>query len=142
MKYYTVHEIAELTGLSVHTVRYYDDQRLIPGVTRGANGKRLFQQEQLDWVQLVCCLRNTGMSIADIRHYIELCEQGYDTVRERYEIILAQKKKALAEMREMQHRLEILSHKEQIYIDLMEKDAPDLLNPAVQARQKLKDTGS
>ncbi len=130
MKQYTVHEIAELTGLTAHTVRYYDDQNLIPGVDRGANGKRLFSENQIEWVQLVRCLRSTGMSIADIRHYIELCGEGDGTAYERYQIILAQKEKALAEMQEMQHRLEILSRKEQIYLDLLERNAPDLLNPA------------
>ena len=65
------------------------------------------------------CLRATGMSIGDVRHYIELCEQGDSTLRERYEIMLRQKERAEEELREVQRKFEVLSHKLSLYENLL-----------------------
>lgn len=118
---YTVKQLSEKYQLSAHTIRYYDDQGLFPDVTRDSNGTRLFSEEHLDWINLVLCLRKTGMSISDIKHFIELCQEGDHTIPERYEIILNQKKKAQEDLLEMQKRLEILNHKENYYKSMLEK---------------------
>lgn len=115
MTTYTVKQLSDKYKISVHTIRYYDDQGLFPDVTRDSHGTRLFTDENMDWINLVLCLRNTGMSIADTKHFIELCKKGDSTVPERYQIILAQKKKAENDLKEMQKRLEVLSHKEKHY---------------------------
>ena len=115
----TVNEVSKKLNISVHTVRFYDDQGLFPGVIRDKHGKRLFSDESLEWAHLVLCLRNTGMSIADIKHFIELCKAGDSTLLERYNIILAQKKKAESDLEEMQKRLCIISGKEKWYKSLL-----------------------
>ena len=127
---YTVKQLSEKLDISVHTIRFYDDQGLFPDVTRDIHGTRLFSEDNLDWVNLVLCLRNTGMSVADIKHYIELCQKGETTILERYNIILKQKKKAEADLREMQKRLEVLRLKEQHYINALEMKTGDACNPA------------
>lgn len=121
MSTFTVKQISDRFNLSVHTVRYYDDQGLFPEVTRDGHGTRLFTEDNLEWVSLVICLRNTGMSISDIRHYIDLCTEGDSTVSERYQIILEQKKKVENELQEMQNRLNVLHCKEQYYEKLLSK---------------------
>jgi DNA-binding transcriptional MerR regulator len=115
MTYYTVKQVAEQYNVSTHTIRFYDDQGLLPGVTRDEHGTRLFTKENLDWMSLILCLRNTGMPIVDIKHYINLCLEGDNTVLERHGIIMKQKKKAEADLKETQHRLEVLNMKEKCY---------------------------
>lgn len=127
---YTVKQLSEKLEISVHTIRFYDDQGLFPDVTRDMHGTRLFSEDNLEWIYLVLCLRNTGMSVADIKHYIELCQIGESTIRERYNIILKQKKKAEADLKEMQKRLEVLRSKEKHYIDALEMKTGDACNPA------------
>lgn len=127
---YTVKQIAEKFNLSVHTIRFYDDHGLFPDVVRDEHQTRLFSDHNLDWISLVLCLRNTGMSIADIKHYIDLCMNGEATVPERYQIIMKQKEKAEADLKEMQHRLEILNIKEKCYEEIMSKNSGDACNPA------------
>lgn len=122
MSTFTVKQISDRFNLSVHTIRYYDDQGLFPDVTRDPHGARLFMEDNLEWISLVVCLRNTGMSIADIKHYINLCKEGDSTIQERYHIILEQKKRVENEMLEMQHRLDVLNKKEKYYEQLMSKD--------------------
>lgn len=130
MSTFTVKQISDKFNLSVHTVRYYDDQGLFPEVTRDDHGTRLFSEENMEWISLVICLRNTGMSIADIRHYIDLCTEGDTTIAERYQIILEQKKRVETELQEMQKRLNVLHCKEQHYERLLAEQAVyDSWNP-------------
>jgi MerR family transcriptional regulator, aldehyde-responsive regulator len=119
MSQYTVKQLSDKLGISVHTIRFYDDQGLFPDVTRDHYKNRIFTEESLSWVNLVLCLRNTGMSISEIKHYINLCQEGDSTVMERYQIILDQKKKAEEDLKGMQKRLEVLAHKEKYYEELL-----------------------
>lgn len=130
MSTYTVKQISDKLKISVHTLRFYDDQGLFPDVTRDAHRTRLFTEDSLDWISLVLCLRNTGMSVTDIRHYINLCKDGEATVLERYKIIMKQKEKAEADLKEMQSRLEVLRMKEKCYEDILNSKSGDACNPA------------
>ncbi len=130
MSTFTVKQLSDKLNISVHTIRFYDDQGLFPDVARDEHGTRLFSDAHLEWIYLVLCLRNTGMSVSDIKHYIKLCSQGDSTIPERYHIIIAQKKKAEADLEEMQKRLTALHIKEKHYENLMAKCTFDTSNPA------------
>ncbi|MBQ4088854.1 MAG: MerR family transcriptional regulator [Clostridia bacterium] len=119
MAAYNVHQVAEKFGISAHTLRYYDNAGLFPDMQRDKNGARIFTDEQLEWLNIVMCLRSTGLSIADIRHYLALCAQGDSTIEERYQIILAQKKRAEEERAEIDKKLEVLSRKAAYYEKLI-----------------------
>jgi DNA-binding transcriptional MerR regulator len=131
MSTFTVKQISDRFNMSVHTIRYYDDQGLFPEVTRDPHGTRLFTEENMEWISLVICLRNTGMSIADIRHYIDLCMEGDSTIKERYHIILEQKERVENEILEMQNRLNVLNRKEKYYEQLISNQTCDSCNPFV-----------
>jgi DNA-binding transcriptional MerR regulator len=130
MNTFTVKQLSEKLNISTHTIRFYDDQGLFPDVTRDIHGTRLFTENNLDWIYLVLCLRNTGMSVADVRHYIDLCQEGEATVQERYNIIMDQKKKAEADLKEMQKRLDVLNKKQKCYEEILLKKSGDACNPA------------
>lgn len=111
----SVKNVADHFGISPHTIRYYDKMGLLPDVLRDEHGARVFTQDQLEWIGIVLCLRSTGLSVAGIRHYMELVEIGDDTIEERYEIIMAQKRRAEAERAEIDRKLSILARKQAIY---------------------------
>lgn len=117
---YTVKEVAELLGVSVHTVRYYDDKGLIPGTKRNAANQRLFDDMEVEWLFVSLTLKNTGLSLKDVKHYIELYQQGDSTLPERYEIMKKQKEKTLQEMEELKLRLAVLDRKIDHYGKLLE----------------------
>ncbi len=121
MAFYTVKQVADLYGVSTHTIRFYDNAGLFPDMARGENGERLFSKEQLDWLNIVMCMRKTGLPIAGIRHYIELSEQGDSTLEERYRIILEQKKRAQAELEECKNKLGVLERKEKWYLQMLDQ---------------------
>ena len=122
---YTVKQVSDMMSISVHTIRFYDKERLFPYVERGENLERLFSDEDLLWVQLVQCLRLTGMPLADIRHYVELCQEGDCTIPERHEIMVKQKEKAELEAAAMQDRVKVLEYKVGFYQDLLDGKIPD-----------------
>ena len=127
---YTVKQVSEMMNISPHTVRYYDKEALFPYLERGENQARMFSDEDLLWVQLVQCLRATGMPLDDIRHYIDLCKEGDSTIAERHAIMVKQKEKAKLEAAAAQERVNLLGKKVKFYQDLLDgKSSDDSCNP-------------
>lgn len=126
---YTIKEVAAKVGESEHTIRYYCKEGLFPFLIRDKNNVRLFSEEDLEGVRIVLCLRDTGMPLAEIKRYMELCAQGASTLSERLEIIRRQKEKAFRQMAEFQKKLDHLEWKEQHYLHLIESGAQDDCNP-------------
>jgi len=122
---YTVKEVSEIFNISVHTIRYYDKEHLFPYVTRGKHGERLFSDEDLQWVQLVKCMRQADMPLSEIRRYSDLCKLGDSTIPERYEMMLEQKTKIEANLEDMKKRLDYVEYKVKFYKDLMAGKKPD-----------------
>jgi DNA-binding transcriptional MerR regulator len=69
-------EMARRTGRSIHTIRWYETQGLIPGVIRDSSGRRLYSEHHVGWLDLMERLRRTGMSITQMREYTALAKQG------------------------------------------------------------------
>lgn len=127
---YSVQEVAEKAGLTTYTVRYYHDHGLLPHVKRDANNNRVFDDVDLEWVHLITCLRKTGMPLKDIKHYFELVTEGEDTVPERYQIMLAQQKRTLAEIAELNDHLATINKKVAHYADILINQKPDSYEPS------------
>ena len=111
---YTISEAAQKTGLLPSTIRYYDKEGLLPNIKR-KNGIRVFEDMDLRLMGLLTCLKNTGMPIKRIRDYVELTSKGDDTLRERYEIIRAQRQFVLDQIEQLQYYLEELDFKDWYY---------------------------
>ena len=73
---YTVGEMAQKLGVPASTLRYYDKEGLLPFVERSSGGIRMFRETDFEWLQVIRCMKKAGMSIKDIRQYIELSMQG------------------------------------------------------------------
>ena len=71
---YSIQDVSKKTGLSAHTLRYYEKEGLITGVERSAGGFRQYTDEDLEALGLVCCLKNTGMSLQEILRFVERVE--------------------------------------------------------------------
>ena len=73
---YTVGEMAQKLGVPASTLRYYDKEGLLPFVERSSGGIRMFRENDFEWLQVIRCMKKAGMSIKDIRQYIEFSMQG------------------------------------------------------------------
>jgi DNA-binding transcriptional MerR regulator len=126
---YTVKEVAKMLNVTDHTVRYYTDKELVPSVQRDINNNRLFDDESLNWLTAAKFLKQCGMSIKDIKRFVDLSLEGVSTVQERYEIILKQKAVALAQLEEVKRSIQYIDGKEKHFLDIINAVIPDDTNP-------------
>jgi DNA-binding transcriptional MerR regulator len=110
-----VGELAARSGRSVHAIRWYDAQGLIPGVVRDGGGRRVFTERHVDWLALLDRLRSTGMSVADIRRYAALVRQGRAGVPGQHELLAAHRTRVAIALAEWQAALELLDGKLAFY---------------------------
>lgn len=119
MSTYTISQVAEIMGVSTHTLRFYDKEGLLPPVDR-VGGRRVFHESDFAWLRILNCLKNTGMPLKDIRHYFELAQGGDSTLQERYEMILRQKQAILDQISALEQNLKEVEYKEWYYRSAME----------------------
>ena len=108
---YTVGEMAKLLEVPSSTLRYYDKEGLLPCVERSSGGIRMFQETDFEWLQIISCMKKAGMSIRDIRQYIELAMQGDDTIDLRLQMFHRQRDALRAQIAEMERTLETVEYK-------------------------------
>ncbi|MBP2032077.1 DNA-binding transcriptional MerR regulator [Clostridium algifaecis] len=126
---YYVKEVSRLLNLTEHTIRYYTDRGLVPSIQRDKNNNRIFDDESINWLTGVKYLRHCGMSVEDIKNYVDLCLKGDSTIQERYEIILKQKIAAQAQLEEAKIRAKYMENKANHYLDIINRIIPDDTNP-------------
>lgn len=114
---YTISEVARHTGLSVHTLRWYERIGLMPHVDRSHTGQRRYRNHDLEWLAFVGKLRLTGMAVADMVRYADLLREGDHTYPERQALLLATRDDVLRRIAELQSTLSVLNFKIDFYAD-------------------------
>lgn len=107
--------LARETGRSVHTIRWYEQQGLMPGVTRDAGGRRVYTDQHVGWLLFLDRLRFAGMSVRDMRRYASLASQGKKTIRQRMELLEAHRLRTSARIDELQAALRLIQRKQAYY---------------------------
>lgn len=116
---YTVQEAALLTGLSEHTLRYYERVHLIPDVRRDSSSRhRRYTQEDLRGIEFLKRMRATGMPIADMQRFVRLRMQGEDTTAERIAMLEAHRQRVQVQIAELQSHLAAIDYKIENYQQL------------------------
>lgn len=115
---YTIAEAAQAAGLTPDTLRYYErDGLMLRPVGRSATGHRRYTDADLTWINLLTCLRGTGMPIRDIRRYAELVRTGDGTEQGRLDLLRAHRAQVLAQLAEVQEHLGAIDRKIGIYTE-------------------------
>ncbi|MFJ8824747.1 MerR family transcriptional regulator [Streptomyces sp. NPDC102467] len=112
---YTISEVVAFTGLTAHTLRWYERIGLMPDVDRSHTGQRRYSNRDLDWLAFVGKLRLTGMPVAHMVRYAELIRLGEQTFEERRELLESTRRDVLNRMAELQDTLGVLDHKINFY---------------------------
>ena len=107
----TIQQVAQRTGLSHHTLRYYEHLGLLTSVHRLPNGHRRYDEGDLRWIDLLKCLRASAMPISEMQRFAEITRQGTATARERRELLEAHRLRVVAQLQEIQHTLARLDTK-------------------------------
>lgn len=137
---YTIKEVADKMEVSEHTLRFWAKSGFFPFLQRDNNNIRRFSENDLNWVRIVKCLRSVGTQNKDIKRYIDLCIVGDSTIKERYQIILDTKAKALEQMEELKKQLELLDYKENFYKNLIKNHLEDEWNPMNKVKKEIETT--
>jgi len=117
---YEIADVAEMTGLTAHTLRYYERAGLVRSPQRDASGRRRYDDADVGWLMFLTKLRSTGMPIRVIRQYIELCWAGEGNEAERLTLLEAHREVVRERLAEARRDLQHIDDK----IDLYRKAAP------------------
>ncbi len=112
---YSIKDVAEICDLSVYTIRFYDKEGLLPFVTRNNTGNRQFSETDLEMIKLICCLKNSGMQVKEIKRYIDLYMQGENTAPLRKQMMVDHRKSILKQISDLKKQLNIIELKIAFY---------------------------
>ena len=107
---YTIGQISEMFNIPVSTIRYYDREGLLPGITR-KSGKRQFSDTEVEALQVIECLKASGLEIKDIRQFMEWCTEGPSTYSKRRELFENRKAAVEEELIRLNKVMDLLSFK-------------------------------
>ncbi|SNY91863.1 DNA-binding transcriptional regulator, MerR family [Cohaesibacter sp. ES.047] len=111
-------DLAAKTGLSVHTIRYYEKIGLLPDAHRDAGGRRQYGMEITNWLTFLKHLKTTGMGISRMVRYARLRAEGPHTATERRQMLEDQRADVQTQIRRLQETLPVLDKKIAIYLDM------------------------
>ena len=117
----TILEVAKVTGLTAHTLRYYERIGLIHPINREQNTRRCYTADDVGWIDFLLKLRAIGMSIKDMQRYAELQRQGDNTLPERVEMLKALRDKVESHIDEMNQHLKLIYYKIDYYQKIVEE---------------------
>lgn len=120
----SIEAAAERTGVSRHTLRYYERIGLLPPVGRSASGHRRYSDDDLGWVVFLTLLRDTGMSIRDMQRFVGLTRDGDQTIPERVQLLVQHRAELLATLDRLTRHLGALDHKIGIYEEILRSQIP------------------
>ena len=125
---YTMMQVCKEADLTYQALKFYCNEGLIPHVRRDKNNRRIFDERNLKWIKDLVCLKKCGMSIQEMKEYLDLCLRGESTIPQRKEM-LAKKQKALrASIQELEDSVSYIDWKQSFYDDVLSGKRPYVSN--------------
>lgn len=125
---YTVHEVSKKTGISTYTIRYYAKEGLFPNLGRNENGVRLFKVDDLHWLYLIEHFKRAGMTIKEIKQFIEWHTKGNESIKERKEFFTQKRLQVEEKIELLKKTLDFVTYKEWEYTKAHEAGTTDVIN--------------
>ena len=116
---HTMKQTCEKTGLTYDTLKFYCNEGLIPNVKRDKNNYRVFNDKDIAWINSLSCLKNCGMSILEMKKYLDLCLKGEQTILERKEILENKLKELEQKKQKIQGSIDYIHWKQNFYDDVL-----------------------
>ena len=116
---YTMKDVCRETGMTYEALKFYCNEGLVPNVKRDANNHRIFDDRDVAWIKSLTCLKNCGMSIQEMKVYIDLCLMGESSIPERKQILAQKRKDILKRMSELQASIDYIDWKQGFYDDVL-----------------------
>ncbi|MEU0091560.1 MerR family transcriptional regulator [Kribbella sp. NPDC006257] len=124
----SIGQVAERTGLSVHALRFYEREGILAEpVRREANGRRVYSEDDVDWLDMCIKFRSSGMPLDTIRKYTELIRQGPGNELERLELLRSHQQHVAEQIEELKECLRVITYKVDIYTEHVNRGTADTL---------------
>lgn len=125
---YTMMQVCKETDMTYQALKFYCNEGLVPNVKRDKNNRRVFDERDVKWIEDLVCLKKCGMSIQEMKEYLELCLQGESSIPQRKEM-LAEKQKALrATIQELEDSVAYIDWKQNFYDEVLSGKRPYVSN--------------
>lgn len=118
-------QIADKMGLTAHTLRYYDKEGLLPSMHKNSAGRRMFTDQDVEWLLIIECLKGCGMTLKDIRAYIGMCLEGDQTIAQRLEMFKKQKEHLFKQQEQLADFMQKIDFKIAFYTEALKKGGID-----------------
>lgn len=116
---YSMKETCKKTGLTYDTIKFYCNEGLIPNVKRNKSNYRVFNDNDINWIRNLSCLKKCGMSIIEIKKYLNLCLKGESSIKERQEILDFKLHELENKKQEIQNAIDFVHRKQNFYNDVL-----------------------
>lgn len=116
---YSMKEVCKQVGMTYETLKFYCNEGLIPNVKRDKRNYRVFDDRDLAWINSLSCLKKCGMSIKEMKEYLNLCLIGESSIPERKDILEFKKKALLEKLQEIEESIDYIDTKQQFYDDVV-----------------------
>ena len=116
---YSMKEACALTGMTYENLKFYCKEGLVPNVKRDSRNYRVFDEHDIKWIQSLGCLRNCGLTIAEMKEYLSLCLEGESSIPLRKEILSRKREALLSSMQQLQEAVDYIDWKQNFYDDVL-----------------------
>lgn len=125
---YTMMQVCRETDMTYQALKYYCNEGLIPNVKRDANNRRVFDERDVKWIKDLVCLKKCGMSIQEMKEYLDLCLQGESTIPQRKEMLAKKQENLRSSIRELEDSVAYIDFKQNFYDDVLSGKIPYVSN--------------
>ena len=125
---FSMKAVCEKTGMTYETLKFYCNQGLVPHVKRDAGNRRVFDERDVAWIESLGCLKRCGLSIQEMRHYVQLCLQGEASIPERKKILAQKRQAPVEQIAQLQGAVAYVDQKQAFYEDVLAGKRPYVSN--------------
>ena len=125
---YTMKQVCAEANMTYQTLKYYCNEGLVPNVKRDSNNHRIFDERDLKWIKDLVCLKKCGMSIQEMKQYLDLCLQGESTIPERKKLLAKKRNALLVSIAELKDCVDYIDWKQGFYDEVLSGKRPYISN--------------
>ena len=125
---YTMMQVCRETDMTYQALKFYCNEGLVPNVKRDQNNRRIFDEHDVKWIKDLVCLKKCGMSIQEMKEYLQLCLQGEATIPRRQELLAKKQEELRASIRELEDSIAYIDFKQDFYRDVRAGKIPYVSN--------------
>lgn len=116
---YSMKETGQMVNMSYQTLKYYCNEGLIPNLKRDKNNYRVFDDNDIAWIKGLICLKQCGMSIQEMKEYMNLCLEGKDSIPIRIKMLEKKQEQLYSKLEKIQESIDYINYKKEFYNDIL-----------------------